>query len=162
MPHAIPSDLVIAARDGRLRVEFHFQCDRFIQQLFVDSLRVGTSIEGDPEETWPSSPPLQQLSLEEIDGSKAILGVGAAGKGHWSISVESDVPGQGPDGIRFDLACQSGERPAFLGSSYHLSDAVVLTPSVGKCETQGDRVLISPIDLDATTHRWSYLLKPAE
>ncbi len=121
MADAKPQSLTLATSDGRLRLEFHWQRDRFVQQLFVDSVEAGNSIEGDAEDSWPSSPPLQQLSLEDINGSSVILGVGAAGRGHWSISVEIDHQSDGADAIKFELACRSKEQPPFLGSSYRLA-----------------------------------------
>ena len=88
MAEAKPQSLTLETSNGRLRVAFHWQRDRFVQQLFVDSVEAGNSIEGDAQFAWPSSPPLQQLSLEEINGSKVILGVGAAGQGHWSTKMK--------------------------------------------------------------------------
>ncbi len=160
MAEAKPRTLALATSDGRLRVEFHWQHDRFVQQLFVGSLAAGNSIEGDAEDSWPSSPPLQQLSLEDINGSNVILGVGAAGRGHWSISVEIDSQSDGAQAIKFELACRSKEQPPFLGSSYRLTDSIVLTPADGTCQLRDGRTIAGPVDLDSQTHRWSYLLQP--
>ena len=161
MAKAKPQSLMLATSDGRLRVEFHWQRDRFIQRLFVDSVEAGNSIEGDAEESWPSSPPLQQLSLEDINGSSVILGVGAAGRGHWSISVEIDNQSDVAEAIKFELACRSKEQPPFLGSSYRLADSIVLTPADGTCQLRDGRAVANPVDLDSQTHRWAYLLQPA-
>jgi hypothetical protein len=162
MAEAKPQSLALETSDRRLRVEFHWQRDRFIQQLFVDSVEAGNSIEGDAEDAWPSSPPLQQLSLEDINGSRVILGVGAAGRGHWSISVEIDQQNDGAGAIKFELACRSKQQPPFLGSTYRLADSIVLTPSDCASQVGDDRTVASPVDLDSQTRRWSYLLKPAE
>lgn len=159
MADAKPRNLALATGNGRLRLEFHWHHDRFIQRLFVDSVEAGISIEGDAEDSWPSSPPLQQLSLEDINGSSVILGVGAAGRGHWSISVEKDTQRDGAS-IKFDLACRSKEQPPFLGSSYRLADSIVLTPADGASQVRDGRTIVSPVDLDLQTYRWSYLLKP--
>jgi hypothetical protein len=162
MAEAKPQSLMLATSDGRLRVEFHWQRDRFIQQLFVDSAEAGNSIEGDAQESWPSSPPIQQLSLEDINGSSVILGVGAAGRGHWSISVEIDRQSDGADAIKFELACRSKEQqPPFLGSSYRLADSIVLRPTDGTSQFRDGRAVASPVDLDSQTHRWAYLLQLA-
>jgi hypothetical protein len=159
MADAKPRTLALATSDGRLRLEFHWQRDRFMQQLFVDSVEAGNSIEGDAEDSWPSSPPLQQLSLEDIKGSSVILGVGAAGQGHWSISVEIDSQSDGTDAIKFELACWSKQQPPFLGSSYRLADSIALTPADGASQLRDGRIIVSPVDLDSQTRRWSYLLR---
>ena len=44
------------------------------------------SCEGSPADDWPLSPPMQQFSMQQIDGNPALLGVGMAGRGHWSAS----------------------------------------------------------------------------
>ncbi len=161
MAEAKPQSLTLETRDGRLRIAFHWQRDRFVQQLFVDSLQAGNSIEGDAQDAWPSSPPLQQLSLEEINGSQVILGVGAAGQGHWSISVEIDRQEEGADAFKFELACRSKQQPPFLGSTYRLADSIVLAPTDCASQVRDGRTIASPIELDSQTHRWSYLLKLA-
>ena len=161
MAEAKSQTLTLETSDGRLRVEFQWQRDRFTQLLFVDSVEAGNSIEGDAADAWPSSPPLQQLSLEEINGSKVILGVGAAGQGHWSISVEIDHQNEGADAFKFELACRSKQQPPFLGSTYRLADSIVLTPTDCASQVRDGRTIAGPIDLDSQTHRWSYILKPA-
>ena len=52
--------------DQSLHVEFLWQDDRFWHQfVLADGLRI-PSIEGDASQDWPPSPPMQQISREEI------------------------------------------------------------------------------------------------
>ena len=160
MAKLTPQSLALATNDGRLRIEFHWQQDRFIQQLFVDSVQAGNSVEGDAEECWPSSPPVQQLSLEEINESSVILGVGAAGRGHWSISVEIDRSSAEADAIKFDLACRCKDPPPFLGSTYLLADSIALVTTNGTTQVRDGLTVTCPDGLDSGTHRWTYILRP--
>ena len=122
---ADPLQLVAEARDGlRIRTSFRFEAGRYRHSI---ELVIGpddvvldaweeTSLSND--EDWPASPPIQQLSLEMIGGTPALLGVGQAGKSHWSISVEP-VQGEGlRPALKFDLACRCPVQPRWLGSSY--------------------------------------------
>ena len=170
-----PQSVSLVSIDGRLQVEFHWQHDRFAQTLFLDGRQVGCSIEGDGEDPWPPSPPLQQLSCQQIDGNDVILGVGAAGRGHWSISVErADL--EGVSSLKFEVACQSKDAATFLGSSYQLADAIVITASSRRArvdaKSDGGGMIESVIRLETghtesghkgsglkTTHRWSYRLQ---
>ena len=76
----------IATVDGRLRVEFQRHEDRFAHRILLDQVEVARSVEGDASEPWPDSPPLQQLSLEDIKGTETILAVGGGGRSHWIVN----------------------------------------------------------------------------
>jgi hypothetical protein len=118
---------------------------------------------------WPASPPIQQLSLESIQERPTLLGVGQAGKSHWSISVE---PIAAPDarGLRFDLACRSRTLPHWLGSTYkRLFDGgpsprqLVIQSENGQVSQSDSRVIACDLGQGAETKypltfRWSYLL----
>src|SRR5688572_22582104 len=111
-----------ASPDGRvLRVEFIWRGDRYVHciSLVEPSGEVSSlleSIEGDPDDVWPSSPPLQSLSLEtRPDGRQVALLVGMAGGSHWSASIEA-LPNAGE--LAFDIACRHTKQPAQLGSQY--------------------------------------------
>jgi hypothetical protein len=114
--------LQVLGRHGRgLRVVFVWQSDRFVHRIeFVDGRQSWcwfNSLEGDSEEPWPSSPPLQQLSLEEPSpGNPVALLLGMAGGSHWSVSVECD---SASTGLIFDVACRAQQCPQQLGSWYH-------------------------------------------
>jgi hypothetical protein len=96
----------------------------------VVGLRVGNtivplmeSLEGSPEESWPPSPPLQQVYREKRSaGLEVALAVGMAGGSHWSASLELD-PAAGR--ITFDVACRVRSVPERLGSSYRLAHSRV-------------------------------------
>ena len=98
--------------------------DRWSHQIFLidgDQENVLlTSIEGDGEQTWPASAPLQDISHHDLPGGEAILGVGMAGKSHWSasVSVQQDTA------IFFDMACLVKEPNAVVGSQYAVADGV--------------------------------------
>jgi hypothetical protein len=147
----------LATLDGRLRVDFQWRGDRFIHGVFLDGVEVGSSIEGGEHDAWPPSPPIQQLSFEQIDGSDVILGVGAAGRSHWSISVELDRDGL----IKFDLACRCKDEVGFLGSTYQLADAIFVTSADASPKITGRNVTIPAARQEAETRRWQYSLNPA-
>jgi hypothetical protein len=90
---------------------FQRQADRWAHRLVVD--REGNdnvlmvSVEGGDDEIWPPSPPLQDLDLHQLkEGQRAILGVGKAGKCHWSASYLSRT-GQSPNSSSLiaEIAC---------------------------------------------------------
>lgn len=109
--------------DGRgVRLEFYRENDRYRHRLlFIDGdrvIEVARSVEGTDVVVWPKSPPLQQLSLENQQGSKEVaLGVGMAGRSHWSLAVDAFTD---PPSLRFEAACRFNERPELLGSTYEL------------------------------------------
>ncbi len=110
----------IGAKGIGLQVRFSWREDRHCHTI---SLLVGDrevpvfeSIEGSSHDRWPPSPPLQQLSVEELrPKTNVALLVGMAGKSHWSISVE---PASGRAAIAFDVACKSREEVEQLGTGY--------------------------------------------
>jgi hypothetical protein len=87
---------------GKWTVRFIWDQDRFRHEVYADGQLIAASIEGTSNDPWPASPPLQSLSLENIGSQMAILGVGAAGRGHWSISVVADEQ----DSLKLELACR--------------------------------------------------------
>jgi hypothetical protein len=146
-----------------LTVEFSWREDRFVHEFVLpDGSRIA-SIEGDAAESWPPSPPLQQLSLERIDGCEVILGVGAAGIGHWSISVESTVIPEQRHAFKFDLACRCKTECDWLGSSYLGTELLAFVPTAGARLTHdGDRLALEPDESSADpTSRWAYWVSSA-
>lgn len=104
-----PAALAVVNADGiGLQVQFRWMKDRHshtINLLFENrTIPVLESLEGTDVEPWPESPPLQQLSIEELRPStRAALLVGMAGQSHWSMSVE---PNPAEMEFQFDVACR--------------------------------------------------------
>ncbi len=66
---------------------------------------------------WPPSPPLTEVSLVEVGSRGALLGVGLAGRSHFSLSVVAcSLRG---DTLLFEVACRIHEPAGWLGSTYH-------------------------------------------
>ena len=91
--------------DGvQLRVTFNREADRWshvIERIEGDqATTILSSIEGTSDDDWPPSPPLQELSVHDLGNTQAILGVGMAGAGHWSISCTVE-----DSALKFELAC---------------------------------------------------------
>ena len=109
--------------------------DRWSHQIFLiegeQQTILLTSIEGDDEQTWPASAPLQDISHHDLPGGEAILGVGMAGKSHWSASVSV----QENDALFFDMACLVKAPDAVIGSQYAVGDGVEI-------ESTGENVLL--------------------
>ncbi len=143
--------------DNSLHVEFRWRGDRFVHEfVLADGSRVG-SIEGDADQVWPPSPPVQQLSRELIGQSYVIMGVGAAGRSHWSLSVEINDEAESP-ALKFDFACRSKSTPQWLGSSYQNADALRIVASSGSTTTACERkIAVQPSGGNADeTIRWGY------
>ncbi len=165
-----PAPLTLAPPDSDLRVEFCWRDDRFVQRLFVgDAHPLGNSVEGSADEQWPPSPPIQQLSLETINGKSVILGVGAAGKNHWSISVETFADDHAT-GMKFDLACRRTSDPIYLGSTYTLDKNIIVEPLAPSTIDRDERTVSirpgfsrpgfsrSSSNRDEPTIQWGYRL----
>jgi hypothetical protein len=114
--------------DRRLRVEFRWRGDRFQHTISLDGVPAAASIEGHSDDPWPPSPPIQQLVPQQIDGRDVLLGVGAAGRSHWSVSIE---PAQTPrsGSLVFEWACRTPEPDGWLGSSYRLAPSLAIRPT---------------------------------
>lgn len=77
-----------------------------------------TSVEGSPDMDWPPSPPFQEISSQNLGTQQALLGVGMAGRSHWSISCTTMRETE-YDSILLDLACLcKDEHRGWLGSTY--------------------------------------------
>ncbi len=123
MTQLTPPPVVLESADAKQVIHFFWEGDRYAHRIELGDGRTLHSVEGDSDtipgsaKAWPCSPPIQQISLEEINGSPTVLGVGSAGSGHWSFSVEPT-----PTGFRYDVACRAKDDAAWLGSSYRTND----------------------------------------
>lgn len=161
-----PNSIELGSPDGLWVAEFWWDQDRYAHRFVgrVDGDIAASSIEGDSSQDWPPSPPIQQLSLESVDDQPAVLGVGGAGRGHWSVSV---LTGRDPSKVncvyfQFDLACRSKrEEDRLLGSVYRVEKTVEFVSPDSDCVESEDhlsrqQIRISPYDDSAETVTWSY------
>lgn len=132
----------------------------------------------DDDPNWPSSPVLVELA--EISGPQgaAVVGVGKAGKSHFSASITAERDG----GICFEIACRLTAPPGWLGSTYAASSDPRLTLTPVNAVLQGAKaspngrlpsgtlMQILPLTADdasgggletASTIQWSYRVRAA-
>ncbi|MFN5756567.1 MAG: hypothetical protein ACK48S_06655 [Planctomycetia bacterium] len=115
LPHA-PLTLAI----GPVTVAFSWAHDRWSHRVTLRDGRTWQSIEGPPADgdpRWPASPVIVELSRLQTPRGDAVLGVGLAGRSHFSVCVGPDP--HDPDRALFEIACRSNEPPVWLGSTYH-------------------------------------------
>jgi hypothetical protein len=124
---------------GLTAVVFTWNGDRWAHRLTIGEATSWTSLDGpcppanDPR--WPASPVLVELSRVSVPrarvsvprgdtaGDQAIVGVGLAGRSHFSASIAADPHVAGV--IRFEIACRLHEPPGWLGSTYRTADRLV-------------------------------------
>jgi len=110
---------------GRTTLKFTWVHDRWTHEVLLPdgsawrSLEGPSALGGDPR--WPGSPVIVELSRLEGPSGPAILGVGLAGRSHFSVSIGRAEA----DGIRCECAVRIMEPPAWLGSSYAAPAGVV-------------------------------------
>jgi hypothetical protein len=130
-----------------LRTTFVWRDDRYSHVVTLiepeGEHTVLESVEGKPDDPWPSSPALQQLSVQGTGEQRVALLVGMAGKSHWSMSVEVSQPQRG---IVFDVACRLNESTESLGSSYLGHGYTVLDQSsaFGRFGASGSVIVLDP------------------
>jgi hypothetical protein len=147
--------MTLAHPQGIGEVSFTWQADRFQHLVVLGAARVA-EVQDETDTSWPKSPPLQDLSIESIEGRDVALGVGRAGTSHWSVSVEPVT-----DGFRFEWACRSKEVPRHLGSAYQLDGSGRISAAEDSLLSDaGDHVEVKPAAelVAAQTYRWSYTI----
>lgn len=162
----------LASPCEQLAVEYRWLNDRFVHRVLVGDQVALSSVDGDGTQEWPASPPIQQISLEPIENVSMILGVGGAGRGHWSISVGWQAGGeidgrQFDGGFCFDMACRVKDQPEFLGSTYAINaeaDRPVKVSAVLGTEKRkaGEVSVLAAGENMGATYRWGYLLSLAD
>lgn len=121
MPDTPAVDYLLTTSCKNFRVSCVWVGDRFAHRLegqWGDAWQSWLgSIEGDAENPWPPSAPIQELHRQDWMESDCLLGVGKAGHGHWSLSLE---PLSDAVGFRFDMACRAkiGDGNATLTQTY--------------------------------------------
>ncbi len=119
----------LSTSDEQLVIEFTWQADRYAHVVKSFEGNLLPSIEGTPNEDWPLSPAISQLSTETIDRRPTVLGVGCSGTTHYSVSVQIEDDEAGQPVIRFDWAARLSRpltaedaKSAWLGSTYQPSE----------------------------------------
>jgi hypothetical protein len=108
---------------GETSVEFTWDVDRWRHEIRTTDGSTWSSIEGvhhDADPRWPESPVLTELSLQEIAGKTVLLGVGLAGRSHFSLCVT--VHPDEEDTLQFEAACRINAPAERLGSTYRGED----------------------------------------
>lgn len=136
---------------GSVEIAFMWAGDRWTHRITTRTAGTWQSVEGpraeDGDPRWPASPVLVELSTLATAGGPAILGVGLAGRSHFSASIAPDP--EDPDRIRFEIACRFNEPPVWLGTTYQ-----------GPVEIVSIRPRIESPAAPATV-RWGYSFGPA-
>jgi len=138
---------------GDTTVTFDWRGDRWGHRVAVGGSLVGESVEGsdgdmgDPR--WPASPVLTEVMPTEAAGRPAIVGVGLAGRSHFSASFTPHPAVT--DAVLVEIACRVQEQPGRLGSTYRTAD--------------GRLVRLAPLgephsDALPRTIQWSYAIGP--
>jgi hypothetical protein len=134
---------------GATSVTFTWSGDRWEHAVLVADGRRWRSVEGpghaggDPR--WPASPALVEVSLVAAGSGPAVLGVGLAGRSHFSLSVVA-CPDRA-DTLLFEAAARIVEPATWVGSTYH--------ENVGVVRAAADRTIAPP-----ATVRWAYRIGP--
>jgi hypothetical protein len=136
-----------------VRLEFHKVEDRWAHSLLaIGPTRTKTllrSVEGTPDDNYPSSPPLHDINQHSLANGEAMLGVGTASSGHWSIAYSAEERDDRSI-IRADLACLLKKPDCankWLGSTYSigkLADA--------QATDHGVRLIVSEAEIEFTAN----------
>ncbi len=140
MPPSVhaPLSIAVGTADAGVTVDFTWAGDRWQHTIVVRRPTGGAAVEaweslegawptdGDPR--WPAAPVLVELSAVDLPqagpaGGRAVVGVGLAGRSHFSAAVATDP--DRPGAVRFEIACRLVEPPGPLGSTYRLGGRVV-------------------------------------
>jgi len=112
---------------GRARISFRWEGDRWQHAVTTPAGRweslEGCGVAGE-DPSWPRSPVFTEVSLVESAGGGAILGVGLAGRSHFSLSVSRHQ--RLPDTLLFEAACRIQDLPIRLGSAYRGPDGRIV------------------------------------
>lgn len=133
-------------------VAFERMGDRWRHVVSSEGAPILESVEGglppDDDPRWPASPALTEVSSATAGGRPVILGVGRAGRSHFSVSIT--VHPARPDTLLFDVACRIQEAPTWLGSTYRAAGGDIVR--TGPPAAGGDL---------PRTVQWAYAVGPA-
>lgn len=109
---------------GPLAIAFDRRHDRWAHRVMLDGRIVAESVEdsgeGPDDPRWPASPVLTEVTPTTAAGRPAIVGVGLAGRSHFSASFTPHPTLA--DAVLVEIACRVQEQPIRLGSTYRMAD----------------------------------------
>jgi hypothetical protein len=119
-----PSEKTLSS--GAIEVVFSWRQDRWHHAVHLrrtDGSRAASCLEMAPaaatdDPQWPSSPPLVELAEMTLPQGPALLGVGLAGKSHYSVSITAEPEGT----LLFEFACRLATPAGWLGSTYVMGE----------------------------------------
>lgn len=143
---------------GGAEVRFDWQGDRWAHVVRFDGglgrwTEGWHSVEGPypgGDDRWPASPVFAELHTHPIAGGIAVMGLGLAGRSHFSVSVAADPAA--PGAIRFDIAARIQEPSDRLGSTYRFDG-----PTATILRVEPLSLVASPLP---RTVEWSYRIGP--
>ena len=149
---------------GRIEIQFDWHQDRWAHRIQIDGQPIWESLEGPlatlaPEisDHWPASPVFSEILSTETTRGPALLGIGLAGKSHFSASVTA--PPDTPDTLLVEVACRLHEPPGWLGSAYRRLAAALASSD------EKSLISICPTSVKTGklpfTSSWSYQIGPA-
>jgi hypothetical protein len=137
-PPSVRPPVRIAA--GSIAATFTWAGDRWVHRIVpgpagendgYESYDIPWPPADDPR--WPTSPVLVELSWVAVPraaapggrpgGERAVVGVGLAGRSHFSASIAPDP--RAADTLRFEIACRLHEPPVWLGSTYRTATELI-------------------------------------
>jgi hypothetical protein len=167
----VPEKDVILEADS-LRVVFYRSGDRYAHRVETFDAANNEwhttleSLEGEPGDEWPPSPPFQQLHVERRPTGMIVFLIGMAGRTHWSAAVEVGADRQS---IQFDVAARAQLPPKKLGSEYLPSPIagemsgirgdVVQIESTSPLQHKDRRIEPTAIEQVPATIAWRYAFK---
>ena len=143
-PVAVGPQPIVLPVDDCGELIFDWIGDRFTHRLSVNGAACFQSADVPTGIVQETSPPVQQLHCQKIDGVETALGVGAGGGFHFSLVAKCLGAVPGPPGVEFQWACRRRVRTVwpsdFPRSLYHVP---ATTPRID-CEIE----LIEALQLD--------------
>jgi hypothetical protein len=149
----VPPHSPVTLTAGSLTIAFDRRHDRWGHTVAVAGQIVAESVEspedGAEDPCWPASPVLTEVMPTEAAGRPAVVGVGLAGRSHFSASFTPHPTLA--DGVLVEIACRVQEQPGRLGSTYRAVDGRLVRA-----------VPCGQADADALprTIQWSYAIGP--
>ena len=149
----MPPHSPVTLTAGSLTITFDRRHDRWAHSVMLDGRAVAESVEdsasGSDDPRWPASPVLTEVMPTEAAGRPAIVGVGLAGRSHFSASFTPHPTLA--DSVLVEIACRVQEQPGRLGSTYRTADGrLVRAVPLGAADASGL----------PRTIQWSYAIGP--